>query len=161
MTFCPSLSRPFVSHGVGLSGPIKSLMPATKIEIGLAVKRACENRGMSQSALASALGVDPDTIKKIESGKRVTQWEWCGRVAEALGVTPNELLGFPIVSPDNLASALRPILANFGYPPDDADSIARILLGAVSVAQSLPDDGPAELRYKIAGQSAVVQFRGR
>lgn len=136
-------------------------MVYTEDEIGLAVKRARERVGLSQQQLADAIGRSLETVKKIESGDRVFQWTIVSGVAEALGTTPNELLGFSVLSTEALESALKPILAAFGQNPDDADSIARILIEAVEVAQSSPDEGPAPLRYKMAGQLAAARSRAR
>ena len=160
MTFCPPLSRHFITHGRGDFVTIVPAMTGTK-EIGLAVKAARERAGLTQPALAARLEVDDDTIKKIEAGRRVEKWLWLGRVAKALGTSPNEILGFPAVSPESLEMALRPILAAYGASPQDADSIARILLEAVSIAQSSPGDEPEELRYRLAGQPAASRFRRR
>lgn len=146
---------------MGLSGPSLWSVFQTEKEIGQAVKAARERLGLSQTALASELGVDQDTIKKVESGLRVKQWLWLAKVAKVLDAPPNELLGFPVASPRSLGMALQPILAAYGANPEDADNIARILLEAVEAAQSLKDDGPEELRYKMAGQLVAARSRAK
>lgn len=161
MTRCHDKSRPYVAHVLGLAGPIIADMGYTEGEIGAAVKRARERAGISQAELAKRIGKSLDAVKRIEYGERVFQWTIVGQVAEAVGASPNELLGFPVASPEYLGMALRPILAAFGHNPEDADSIARILLEAISAAQSLPDDGPEELRYRMAGSLAAARSRGR
>lgn len=161
MTVCQPLSRPFVNHGVGISGAIKAPMSTNDAKaIGKAVKAARTRRGWTQQRLADEVGKSLDSVKRIEAGDRVEQWVVCAHFASTLGVSPSELLGFPVASPDSLGMALQPILAAYGANPDDAESIARILLEAVEAAQSLPNDGPAELRYKIAGQIAAARSRG-
>lgn len=159
--FVPAVKPHFVSHGIGLSGPIRYNVGKDLKEIGAAVRNARDRLGMSREALAARANVDAETIKKIESGERVKQWTRVAEIAEALQTSPNELLGFPVASPNTLGMALRPILAAYGHNPEDAESIARILLEAVEAAQSAPGDEPAEVRYRIAGQIAVSRSRGR
>lgn len=133
----------------------------TVLEIGAAVREARERLGLSRSDLGNRIGLDQETIKKIESGERVKQWLRVAQLAEALHVTPNALLGFPVLQPAALESALRPILVAFGQDPQDADSIARILLEAVEDAQSLDGDEPEPTRFRHAGAIAAARFRRR
>lgn len=128
-------------------------------QIGKAVRAARLRAGISQTELAKRIGMSIDTVKRIEYGERVHQWKMVSSVANAIGCSPNELLGFPVASHESLGMALQPILAAYGANPDDADSIARILLEAVEAAQSLKDDGPEALRYKMAGQLAAARSR--
>lgn len=159
--FVPVVKPHFVSHGLGLSGPIRYNVGRDLKQIGAAVRDARERLGLTRDALAMRVGVDAETIKKIESGERVKQWTRVADMAEALNTSPNELLGFPVASPEALGTALRPILAAFGHNPEDAESIARILLEAVEAAQSAPGDEPEGVRYRIAGQLAASRSRGQ
>lgn len=159
--FVPACQPHSVSHGLGLPGPIIGLVGITGKEVGQLIRDAREARGMTRADLGEKVGLDEESIKKIETGERVKQWLHVANFAAALGISPNEILGYPIASVTALTEALRPILSAFGANPEDAESIARILLEAVSDVQSLPGDEPAELRYRIAGQLAAARFRRR
>lgn len=150
-----------VSAAFGFPASISGGMGLTGKQIGANVRRRREQLGLTRPELAERLGVDVQTVQKVESGDRVKQWHRVADFAAALGSSPNELLGFPIASPDALGMALRPILAAFGAAPDDADSIARILLEAVEAAQSSPGDAPEEVRFRVAGQILAAQSRAQ
>lgn len=150
-----------VSHRLGLYGPISSLMARDSKSVGSAVRRARERHQWTRENLGERVGLSVEAIKKIESGERVEKWLQVANFAEALQTSPNDLLGFPVASAESLGMALRPILSQFGYNPETADSIASILLEAVEAAQSLPDDGPEELRFRLAAQLAASRFRGQ
>lgn len=159
--FVPACQAQIVSNALGLAGPNLSDMPADKKQVGNTIRAARERANLSREALAEKVGLDLESIKKIERGERVTQWLRVADFADALSISPNEILGYPIASAESLGMALKPILAAFGANPDDADNIARILLEAVAVAQSSPGDEPQELRYRLAGQLAAAQSRRR
>ncbi len=159
--FVPPVKPHFVSPGIGSGAPIRYGMKRTPEYVGEMVRTVRERLGLSRIELADRLTVSEETVKKMETGERVKQWLKLAEVAEALETTPNELLGFPVVDPESLGSALQPILKAFGHDPEDAESIARILLEAVEDGQSLQGSEPAALRYRHAGEIAAARFRRR
>lgn len=159
--FVPACQAQIVSTALGLAPPILSVMRTDKKQVGNTIRSARERAKLSREELAERVGLDLESIKKIERGERVTQWLRVADFADALEISPNEILGYPIASAESLGMALRPILAAYGANPEDADSIARILLEAVAVAQSSQGDEPQELRYRLAGQLAAAQSRRR
>jgi len=60
--------------------------------IGERIKTAREHKGMSQSALARAVGMDRDKLNKIEHGTRSVSGGEIDHVARALGVRFETLL---------------------------------------------------------------------
>jgi len=56
------------------------------------LRRLRRENALSQQALAERSGVSADTIVKLERGQREAQPRTLGKLAEALGVEPRELL---------------------------------------------------------------------
>jgi DNA-binding XRE family transcriptional regulator len=52
-----------------------------------------EHRGLSQRALAKAVGMTPAQLSEIETGKKTGSVATLRRLADALGVTVDDLLG--------------------------------------------------------------------
>ena len=132
----------------------------SKDEIGARVRALREGRGMSRAKLAARLGVSEDSVAKIERGQRVDSWLGVARMAEALGTSPNDLLGFApatFLPPDvsYFAAALAPILSAHGGDPEDAEDIARTLLEAVEAVRELSDAEPGLQAYSLAGRLAA------
>jgi HTH-type transcriptional regulator, repressor for puuD len=55
--------------------------------------RLREDAGLSQSALARAIGTSQSAISQIESGDRNPSYEMIRQIADALGLSPAYLLG--------------------------------------------------------------------
>ena len=51
-----------------------------------------DHRGMTQGALAAAAGIHPVYLSQIETGKRTGSAKTLAAIAEALGVTVDELI---------------------------------------------------------------------
>jgi excisionase family DNA binding protein len=60
---------------------------------GFRLRALREAAGLSQLALAAASGVTNDTICRLEMGRRSPRRDSLGRLAHALGVAPEELIG--------------------------------------------------------------------
>ena len=45
-------------------------MPVTKARVGVRLRRFREERGLTQAALASALGISPSYVNQLESSQR-------------------------------------------------------------------------------------------
>lgn len=57
-------------------------------------------RRLSMDALAMAVGTSAPTINKLEKGRMRLSDRWIGPIAEALGVSPAELLSAPSIAED-------------------------------------------------------------
>lgn len=66
----------------------------TNIELGTKIKIARKASGMSQTALAEKLGKTLRTIQKYESGEIEPSVHNINQIANALGITSSELLGY-------------------------------------------------------------------
>lgn len=63
-------------------------------DIGQRIKSRREDLGLTPFELAIKSGVQEQNIRNWESGRRVMSTEFLVPLARALGVTPNELLGY-------------------------------------------------------------------
>lgn len=61
-------------------------------ELGLAIRRARGEAGLSQEALADASGMDRSHMSQVERGKRNLSVLSLDKIAKALGKRPSELL---------------------------------------------------------------------
>jgi transcriptional regulator with XRE-family HTH domain len=60
-------------------------------ELGRAVRRLREERGLTQEELASRAGTTFGTVSRIESAKSAPAWWTVRKIADALGVSMAEL----------------------------------------------------------------------
>jgi transcriptional regulator with XRE-family HTH domain len=75
--------------------------------VGQRVKEKRLELGMTQDALARAAGYHSrSTINKIESGERNLSFPRIAELADALGVTPDYLLGVESLSPDSMEAKI-------------------------------------------------------
>lgn len=81
------------------TSPYKKKNPARKrpdpidVYVGKQIRKIRRLRGMTQSALAKAVGVEFQQIQKYESGYNRTSASRLVKIAEALDTTPGALLG--------------------------------------------------------------------
>jgi HTH-type transcriptional regulator / antitoxin HipB len=69
--------------------------------LGVRLKELRESRGWTQAQLATRAKVERSTIQNVESG-RVRRPNTLPHIADALGVTVEDLTGESIVDPDSL-----------------------------------------------------------
>lgn len=74
-------------------------------EIGDKIRRLRKERGLTQSDLADRSGVAFRSIQDIELGKRTPRADTIEMLAQALGVSPNKLLGEVIPSGATLSAS--------------------------------------------------------
>ena len=60
-------------------------------ELGRAVRRLREERGLTQEELASRAGTTFGTVSRVESAKSAPAWWTVRKIADALGVSIAEL----------------------------------------------------------------------
>lgn len=77
-------------------------------EIGAKIKRFRKERGLTQGDLADRSGVAFRSIQDIELGKRTPRADTIEMLAQALGVSPNKLLGEVIPSGATLSASAIP-----------------------------------------------------
>lgn len=134
-------------------------MTARKEAIGKTIRTARERLNLTREDLAARVGLDIDSIKKIELGLRVNQWLRVADFAEALQISPNELFGYPNAFLDNISTALQPILIAYGASSKEAEKIGRELVNSVIVASSVGGDASNATKFRIAGEVVASQVR--
>jgi HTH-type transcriptional regulator, repressor for puuD len=63
------------------------------MDIGKRIAEIREHGGLSQSALARAIGTSQSAISQIESGERNPSYDMLRQIANAMGVSPAYLAG--------------------------------------------------------------------
>lgn len=72
------------------------------MDIGLRIKNARKNAGLTQKSLAEKSGLAEITIRQYETNKREPRNEQIRKIAHALGLTEEELLGLDRFTNDAL-----------------------------------------------------------
>ena len=69
-------------------------LPAKKlaVDLGRRLRRFRQDRGRTQAEVAEAVGIEPDTIGRLERGLRLPSLAVLAKLAEALGVASIDLL---------------------------------------------------------------------
>ena len=78
-----------------------------KMDIGLCIKSARKKAGLTQKSLAEKSGLAEITIRQYETNKREPRNEQIRKIAHALGLTEEELLGFDRFTNDALEHLSR------------------------------------------------------
>jgi transcriptional regulator with XRE-family HTH domain len=108
------------------------------VRLGERVAAARAERGWSQQRLAEALGVQPSTLSRYETGVRTFPVSSILRVAELLGVRPDSLLVDPPPVGSDDEAMLREITSAWTVLPDHVKralvDMVRALAGARSPA---------------------------
>ena len=129
-------------------------------EIGQLIKARRAELGWTQEALAERLGRSLSMIKQMESGAKVKSWPAMAEVAEAIGLTPNDLLGVRerrMPTPDLLAVGLAELLEPHGVGADAVRDIAESLLVSLEAASELGGVEPDHQVYRAAARSLAKQ----
>src|SRR5262245_48587095 len=79
---------------------------AADVALGRRLKSLRVRRGLSQTALGEMLGISFQQIQKYERGAHRIRVSQLGRLAEALGVSPAELLEFPRTESSKIADMI-------------------------------------------------------
>ncbi|MEM9221057.1 MAG: short-chain fatty acyl-CoA regulator family protein [Pseudomonadota bacterium] len=88
---------------------------ATRVPMGDRIRTQRRSAGLTQRALAAAVGVSPDYLSLIESDKRQIGGRLLRQIADELGVSTE---AFTAVSRDRLAADLSEVSQNFSGTPD-------------------------------------------
>lgn len=76
-----------------------------QMEIGTRIAKIRDDAGLSQSALARAVGTSQSAISAIEAGDRNPSYDMLRQLADALGVSVPHLVGAEVESLDPVETA--------------------------------------------------------
>lgn len=110
-----------------------------------ALKKLRESKGLSQTALATAMGTTRSQYVKLERGERRLSQDWIERAATALGVSPAAILGsrndtVPLVGVIGAGGTI--------YPIDDHEQGA-----GLEEVEVPPGAGPSTVAAEVRGDS--------
>lgn len=66
--------------------------------IGVRIRKLREEQGISQQALADAIGVQQSTISEIERGSNQPSWKTLHKLAQFFDMQPGQLIDEPVPS---------------------------------------------------------------
>ena len=64
--------------------------------IGVRIRKLREEQGISQQALADAIGVQQSTISEIERGSNQPSWKTLHKLAQFFDMQPGQLIDEPV-----------------------------------------------------------------
>ena len=95
--------------------------------VGAVLRNAREERGQSQAAMASALGMSQANWSKIETGKSALTTSQLAKVAQVLNILPGDI----VKTADDATNEAR--LKGFSVTYDEPIDSTLKILGAVAV----------------------------
>ena len=140
------------------------------MRIGDRIKAAREATGLSQEALAKAVGRSQSAVAEWETNESAPRRDIIGNLADTLKVTQEWLefgqaaaqeelsISAGTLTERQLREAMGPILSVLGVRPGNWPVVARALLKAIQAAQSLDPARSAD-RFAIAGEYAAQEVR--
>ncbi len=112
------------------NGRMDSAAKKLAADLGKRIRRHREDRGMTQAAVAEAVGIEPDTIGRLERGLRLPSLAVLAKLADVFKIAPVDLLA----DDDAWASARggdshqrRLVEAALQVPEGQADAAHRML----------------------------------
>lgn len=64
------------------------------LSVSSKVKKEIENKGLKQSYVAQKIGMNPKTFNGLLNGRKTFDVSYLIPICKAIGISPNELLGF-------------------------------------------------------------------
>lgn len=136
---------------VGFSGAVKN-------RVDLQLQAILRQRDLSQTDAAELCGMSVARFHNYYTGYRKPDLDTAMRMAKALKVTTDYLLGFNSELPD-MAGIVRRLLELEGMDNVRAEAVGETAQEALRLLLALPDEGDAQTRSRIAAQAAW-QLRG-
>jgi len=98
---------------------------ALAVRVGGRVKELRRQRGITQLALAEVIGVEPETVSRLERGTALPSLEKLENVSDALGVSLAELVGHSSSLPKDQAAVITEMLVKLS--PKDRDFVVELV----------------------------------
>ena len=129
------------------------------IAIGKRIAQLRDAAGRENKDLADAMGVTINGIKKLISGDGAVGFAKLKKLAAALGVTPNEILGYPDHgAPDELWDGLEGTFEALGLPSDEAAELVLAFREAVEEPLSASVSQDRGTARRVLTASATRKF---
>jgi XRE family transcriptional regulator, fatty acid utilization regulator len=103
-------------------------VPASRERLGVRIRRLREERGLTQRALAGAMGISPSYVNQLESNLRPVTASVLLKLSEALGV---DLAEFSADAAGRLSAQLRDVLADASLGEQVSEAEIRELAAAM------------------------------
>lgn len=137
----------------------KTTISADAASVGKRIAAAIEQSGKDIKTVAASLNVTSDAVFKWQRGEGVETWVKLARLAEALGTTPNALLGVDVGLGDEfLAELLVEGFSGVGVHRDQARNLVSILLEFVRrpVSPRERENTKSAARSELAGAIRII-----
>lgn len=136
-----------------------------EIAFGRRVEALMRARGLTPADVAERIGSSSSNVRKIWGGNAVRQYLQLQRLAQAIGVTPHELLGIDgaMIEKKPILNAIQAVVETLGFDRDLARQAAQIALEASTRQLVLDEPDEAEIRAaaKILMRQAFPQRSGQ
>lgn len=110
-----------------------------RMPLGERIMEACTALGISQAELARRCDLSPQRLNNYILNKRPPDLRSLVKIADALNVTPDDLLGANAPSDAELTDILGRLLELEGLDPARAHTIAEAVSATHQVLKALPD----------------------
>lgn len=124
------------------------------------IRRRLADMNAKQNEVAAAAGITPARFGNYVQGKRMPDILTLARIARALGVTTDWLLGLSEAGPIEIKPVILSLLELERLPPERAEAIASAAQEALRILAHLPDEGGIALRSRTAALAAYQARRG-
>jgi transcriptional regulator with XRE-family HTH domain len=124
------------------------------VEMADRIKQRLAQLDLSQVAAAKAAGISTQRFGNYVQGTRKPDIETLPKIARALNVSTDWLLGISETGPIEISPVILRLLELEGVDPERANVIAAAVQEALRILSSLPDEGDAGLRSRLAAQAA-------
>jgi transcriptional regulator with XRE-family HTH domain len=130
------------------------------IDVSVRLRELVSNSPLTQAELARRVGITPQRLNNYLNRKgNVPDVETLARIAKALGVSIDYIVGFSEQGPVDYSPIIVRFLELAGLAPEMSAAIAEGVIEAGRIAAALPDEGDPALRSRLAAQT-VWQSRG-
>jgi transcriptional regulator with XRE-family HTH domain len=130
-----------------------SLIADMPIDISPRLRSAYEALGIKQNEAARRAGLSPQRLNNYLNRPNQPDIETLARLARAFNVTTDYLLGLSEPTIVEIAPLVARLLELDGMSPERATVFADVVQQALRIASSLPNEGDAALRSRIAAQT--------
>lgn len=122
------------------------------------IRRRLSDMNAKQTDVAAAAGLTPARFGNYVQGKRTPDILTLARIARALNVSTDWLLGISEAGPVEIKPVVLALLELERIPPERAEAIASTVQAALRILAGLPDEGDIALRSRTA---AIAAYQAR